>query len=263
MNEPAAQQPLEAALDLSDGAPAIASASRSRASLLKRLADVVCLPGSRVNTFERAMTADLLIEMLREADPVERAKVARRLANLADIPPALARLLLRDVLPVATALLEHSQHLGDADLIDCALNADVDHRRLIAMRRGVGEAVVDALVRRCEQPVLEVLLRNDMAKISHGALETMVGCTRDNPRLISLLLRRQELRPSHAYAMFWWANSDCRRVILQPDNGDEAVIYPVLKRSQLLVEDGQSVVLGQQLHVGTVDPKEVLRVLGV
>ncbi|KZX21559.1 DNA-directed RNA polymerase subunit beta' [Rathayibacter tanaceti] len=54
-----------------------------------------------------------------------------------------------------------------------------------------------------------------------------------------------------------------RRVILQPDNGDEAVIYPVLKRSQLLVEDGQSVVLGQQLHVGTVDPKEVLRVLGV
>ncbi|MWV57407.1 DNA-directed RNA polymerase subunit beta' [Rathayibacter sp. VKM Ac-2754] len=54
-----------------------------------------------------------------------------------------------------------------------------------------------------------------------------------------------------------------RRVILQPDNGDEAVIYPVLKRSQLLVEDGQSVTLGQQLHVGTVDPKEVLRVLGV
>ncbi|AZZ48028.1 DNA-directed RNA polymerase subunit beta' [Rathayibacter rathayi] len=54
-----------------------------------------------------------------------------------------------------------------------------------------------------------------------------------------------------------------RRVILQPDNGDEAVIYPVLKRSQLLVEDGQSVTIGQQLHVGTVDPKEVLRVLGV
>lgn len=54
-----------------------------------------------------------------------------------------------------------------------------------------------------------------------------------------------------------------RRVILQPDNGDEAVIYPVLKRSQLLVEDGQHVELGQQLHVGTVDPKEVLRVLGV
>ena len=41
--------------------------ARSRTSLLKRLADVVCLPSSRVNTFERAMTADLLVEMLKEA----------------------------------------------------------------------------------------------------------------------------------------------------------------------------------------------------
>ena len=35
-----------------------AAPSRARAALLKRLADVVCLPSSRVNTFERSMTAD-------------------------------------------------------------------------------------------------------------------------------------------------------------------------------------------------------------
>jgi len=54
-----------------------------------------------------------------------------------------------------------------------------------------------------------------------------------------------------------------RKIILTPDNGDEVVAYPVLKRATLLVEDGQHVELGQQLVVGTVDPKEVLRVLGV
>ncbi|GAB2814179.1 DNA-directed RNA polymerase subunit beta' [Alpinimonas psychrophila] len=54
-----------------------------------------------------------------------------------------------------------------------------------------------------------------------------------------------------------------RKIILTPDNGDEAVIYPVLKRSTLLVSDGDHVELGQQLQVGTVDPKEVLRVQGV
>ncbi len=54
-----------------------------------------------------------------------------------------------------------------------------------------------------------------------------------------------------------------RKVILTPDNGDEPVIYPVLKRSTLLVEDGAHVELGQQLQVGTVDPKEVLRVQGI
>jgi len=54
-----------------------------------------------------------------------------------------------------------------------------------------------------------------------------------------------------------------RKVILTPDNGEEPIAYPVLKRATLLVEDGQHVELGQQLHVGAVDPKEVLRVKGV
>jgi DNA-directed RNA polymerase subunit beta' len=54
-----------------------------------------------------------------------------------------------------------------------------------------------------------------------------------------------------------------RKVVLTPDSGDEPHVYPVLKRSTLLVEDGQRVELGQQLIVGTVDPKEVLRVKGV
>ena len=54
-----------------------------------------------------------------------------------------------------------------------------------------------------------------------------------------------------------------RKLILTPDNGDEPIAYPVLKRATLLVEDGQHVELGQQLHIGAIDPKEVLRVRGV
>ena len=54
-----------------------------------------------------------------------------------------------------------------------------------------------------------------------------------------------------------------RKLILTPDNGDEPHVYPVLKRATLLIEDGQHVELGTQLHVGNLDPKEVLRVKGV
>ncbi|MDT0156307.1 DNA-directed RNA polymerase subunit beta' [Microbacterium sp. ARD32] len=53
-----------------------------------------------------------------------------------------------------------------------------------------------------------------------------------------------------------------KKVILTPDNGDEEVVYPVLKRATLLVEDGQHVTVGQPLQVGTLDPKEVMRVMG-
>jgi uncharacterized protein (DUF2336 family) len=200
---------------ISPFAKPIAVPPKSRAALLKRLADVVCLPASRINAFERAMCADLLVEMLREAVVEEREKVARRLANLSDMPGSLVRLLLRDEVAVARALLENSPNLSDADLIDCLYQATQEHRRLIAIRRGVGEVVADALVDMGEISVVEALLRNELARFSHQGVENVVALTRDNPGLIALLLKRAELRPSHAYVMFWWADAEARRTILQ------------------------------------------------
>jgi len=72
------------------------------------------------------MTADLLVEMLREAGVEERARVARRLSTLGEIPATLARLLLRDRIEVAHALLEDCPSLSDGDLIDCN---PLHHRR--------------------------------------------------------------------------------------------------------------------------------------
>ena len=57
-------------------------------------------------------------------------------------------------------------------------------------------------------------------------------------------------------------NEKGKKVILTPDNGDEEVVYPVLKRATLLVEDGQHISVGQPILVGTLDPKEVMRVMG-
>ena len=190
-------------------------ASRARANLLKRLADVVCLPLSRINAFERAMTADLLADMLREAEPAERKKVAHRISGLAEIPATLARLLLRDEVDVAEELLLNAATLSDADLLDCARLMNLEHRRLIALRRGVSEVVCDVLIEFGEVLVLECLLKNDEAKLSTGGIEAVVALTRGDPRLTTMLLRRPELRPAHAYVLFWWADAEARRAILQ------------------------------------------------
>ncbi|HEX8570489.1 MAG TPA: DUF2336 domain-containing protein [Caulobacteraceae bacterium] len=198
---------------LLDEAPA--RTARSRSSLLKRLADVVCLPSSRVNTFERAMTADLLVEMLKEASPDDRIKVARRLCQLVEIPNSLLRLLLGDEVEVARPLLEESNAIGDADLIACARIGRTDHRRYIARRREVGEVVTDVLVDFAEADVIADLLRNKGARISQPAIETIVAASRDEVSLVPMLLKRPELRPSQAYVMFWWSDAESRRVILQ------------------------------------------------
>ena len=195
--------------------PSAPRPSKARTALLKRLADVVCLPSSRVNAFERAMTADLLVEMLREAEVADRARVARRLATLNDPPPALARLLLRDVFLVARDLLENCLSLCDTDLVDCIRHGGMEHRRMIAQRRTVSDTVCEALVESMETPVIEAMLRNPSARLSGDAVESLVAATREHPRYIPLLLRRGELRPSHAYILFWWADAEARRIILQ------------------------------------------------
>jgi uncharacterized protein (DUF2336 family) len=189
--------------------------NRSRLALLKRLADVVSLPSSRVNSFERSVTADLLVEILRDAEFDERARVARRISTLAEIPNCLVRLILRDELDIAHPLLAESTALSDTDLLDCVRNATGAHRRLIAQRRGVSEVVSEALVEVGETLVVEALLRNEQARLSPSAVEMVVAMTQNQSQLVPMLLRRRELRPNHAYVLFWWADSDCRRLILQ------------------------------------------------
>nr|WP_029085710.1 DUF2336 domain-containing protein [Brevundimonas aveniformis] len=195
------------------GSPS-AGGSRARRALLKRLADVVSLPGSRVNAFERAVVGDLLVEMLRDAEPAERMRVARRLAALTEIPDSLVRLLLRDESGAAELLLDECNAFSDADLISCAHEAGHSQRLAIAGRRHLSEAITDALVSHLEPAVLDRLLHNKDARLSQTAIEELVSVSRDASGLIDLLLKRAELRPSSAYVMFWWSNVEQRRVIL-------------------------------------------------
>jgi DNA-directed RNA polymerase subunit beta' len=53
-----------------------------------------------------------------------------------------------------------------------------------------------------------------------------------------------------------------KKIVVTPEDGGEAVAYPITRRQKLLVEDGQRVGVGQQLVVGAIDPKQVLRILG-
>jgi DNA-directed RNA polymerase subunit beta' len=53
-----------------------------------------------------------------------------------------------------------------------------------------------------------------------------------------------------------------RRILLTPDDGSEEHAYPVTKRARLLVQDGQNVAVGTRLTQGSIDPKQVLRILG-
>jgi uncharacterized protein (DUF2336 family) len=207
----------EPALPLSEAIvpEVVAAPPRSaRIALIKRLADLIGLPSSRVNAFERAIISDLLVEILREATLPERERVARRLMNLSDIPAELLRVLLQDEIGIAGPLLEDAV-IPDAELIACAAATGVEHRVLIACRRELSELVVDHLSQAGEPAVLANLVRNRGARFTQSALERVMAASRQDPELLIQLLRRPELRPSQAYVMFWWCGPQERRMILQ------------------------------------------------
>jgi len=208
-------QPQEA-LQLADNtAIGVAMPEHSvRRQLAKRLSDVICIPASHLTPQERHMAGDVLVELLRDADLDLRESVAKRLVMLNEAPRTILVILAKDKIEVARHVLEESKSLSDSDLIQIIHKVSGEHRKVIAQRRHVADSVVDALVQYLEEDVVEILMKNKGASFSETALQRILTVSRNHQNYVSLLIKRDELRPSHGLTMFWWADADNRKKIL-------------------------------------------------
>jgi len=53
-----------------------------------------------------------------------------------------------------------------------------------------------------------------------------------------------------------------KKIVVTPEDGGEEVAYPITRRKKLLVAEGERVEVGQKMVEGSIDPKQVLRILG-
>lgn len=207
---------VEQALDLSPQAALTGGSEEPavRRQLAKRLSDVICIPASQLSPQERHMAGDILVELLRDADIELRESVAKRLVMLNEAPRTILVILAKDKIEVAKHVLENSKSLTDSDLIQIARKVSGAHRKVIAQRRKVSDAVSDVLVEFLEEEVVEVLLANKGAQFSETALQRILTVSRGHQPYVKLLVKREELRPSQGLTMFWWASADNRKKIL-------------------------------------------------
>ena len=186
-----------------------------RRMLAKRLSDVICIPASQLPPQERHMAGDVLVELLRDADIDLRESVAKRLVMLNEAPRTILVMLAKDHIHVARHVLEGAETLTDSDLIQIVHKVSRQHRQTVAQRRHIADAVVDALVQYLEEDVVETLLSNKGASFSETALQRILVVSRSHQPYVKLLIKRDELRPSHGLTMFWWANAENRKQILR------------------------------------------------
>lgn len=199
----------------------------ARRSLLRRLMDVVALPSSRGNVQDRAIAGDLLLEILIESDVAARELCARRLQEMSQAPKRLLRFLALDAPHVAQIILADNKAFDDADLSYIVLHGSTPHRVAVAIRRDVGPAVASTIAESGDATAMRALLDNSQSRLSDRSVELMVGASRRARYLVPLLIQREELRPAHALAMFWWAEAAERRQILLRFSAERSLLIDV------------------------------------
>jgi uncharacterized protein (DUF2336 family) len=121
-----------------------------------------------------------------------------------------------DDIEVARPLLEESNALSDADLVHCVLTASVEHLKLVARRRDITEIVGEVLVDRGDAEVIRILLRNDGSRVSRSRSSTgWSPPPATSPRWCRWSSSARSSGRARAYVMFWWADAEARRIILQ------------------------------------------------
>ena len=182
---------------------ALGSGSISRRiDILTRITDLF-LNGAELYSEEQVgVFDDVMARLVNTIETQARAKLAHRLAPIANAPSSVIHMLaFDDDIEVARPVLTQSERLDDRDLMVSAGTKSQEHLYAIAQRRSLSEAVTDVLVERGDREVVHSVVRNIGARFSDAgfrmlvkrstgddALATEVGLRSDIPRPHFLLL---------------------------------------------------------------------------
>ena len=151
------------------------------------------MENGQLNTKERSLAEDIFRAMVRDVEVRVRRAVSDSIRHNPDIPRDIAERLARDVVDVATPILESSVVLTDDDLIDIIRSASPQHQQAIARRDSVSEQVSDALVDSREIDVVATLMANEGAAISESTFDKVLDTVGQDERVQEPMLGRSGL----------------------------------------------------------------------
>lgn len=146
-----------------------------RAEVLWKITDMFVENELRYSDEQIRLFDKVLSELANEIERFARAELSNRLCTAATpLPTLLRQLAFDEAIEVAAPLLMSSDHLDDALLVECAHTQSQGHLLAISQRRGVSEAVTDALVIRGEAQVLQAVVDNPSSRFSNKCYATLV-----------------------------------------------------------------------------------------
>ncbi|MGB9153995.1 MAG: DUF2336 domain-containing protein [Alphaproteobacteria bacterium] len=178
-----------------DVAKLLAEPSASvRAELAGKLAAEIENPN--LNQTETALAQDIVRIMAKDVEASVRQALAENLRHATHLPHDIALKLANDIESVALPILESSQVLDDADLIDIIRNGAPAKQAMVAGRAGISENITEVLITSGDEKAVAKLMDNKTAQISEISLTKAVDRFADNDAIKEKIVMRPSLPPT-------------------------------------------------------------------
>ncbi|MGC2855767.1 DUF2336 domain-containing protein [Novispirillum sp. DQ9] len=219
---------------------------------------------------ERKLAEDIFRLMVRDAEVRVREALATNLKDNPLVPHDVAVALARDVDAVSLPMLEFSQVLSPADLIDIVRGHDPAKQKAVASRREVQAEVADALVEEGNAEVAATLAANAGADISDESLLKMVDRFGDDARVQAPLVHRAHLPVTVSERLVHRVSEQLKEHILRHHElpGDMAADLVLQSRERATItlstestEDEVEALVRQMADNGRLTPSIILRAI--
>ena len=215
---------------LSDVEDAMASGSATRrGKIVRHITDLFIVGSAQCSEQEIELFDDVLTRLAVEIEVSARALLAVRLAPIGNAPPRIIRALaFDDEIDVAGPVLEQSERLDEAALVENARKKGQEHLLAISRRRVLSEPITDVLVERGDQQVVLSTVENRGAKFSGGGFATLVRRSEGDDRLATCVGARPEIPPHLLLALLVKASRSVRLKLEAAHPGARRVVREVV-----------------------------------
>jgi uncharacterized protein (DUF2336 family) len=200
-----------------------------RDEALWRITDLFIAGSERYTDEHVGLFDDVIGRLAATIEADARAKLARRLAPVANAPVKVSRKLAADAdIAVAEPLLRQSEHLHDEHLLSAANAHGQQHMLAIAQRRSLSEVVTEVLVVRGDREVIRSVAQNEGARFSNAAFRALVARSSGDEELAVHVGARRDLPRQHLLKLIEAASASVRQKLAAADPGTAGAVREVI-----------------------------------
>ncbi len=191
---------------------ALASGSVGRRiDILTRVTDLFINGAQHYSEDQIGVFDDVMARLVTLIEAKARAKLAHRLAPIANAPSNVIYLLaFDDDIEVARPVLTQSERLGERELLATAAQKSQQHLFAISQRKSLSEAVTDVLVERGDRDVVCSVVKNSGARFSDAGFDALVRRSTDDDALATDVGMRRDIPRQHFLLLLDKASSTVR-----------------------------------------------------